>query len=51
MELGSNSEYLLNTNLEKYRQDFVILINEVLQITTRKYIIKRMYKRYGEYEK
>ncbi|MBK7442451.1 MAG: hypothetical protein IPI65_13110 [Bacteroidetes bacterium] len=51
MELGSNSEYLLNTNLEKYRRDFVILINEALQITTHEYIINRFYKRYGEYEK
>lgn len=51
MELGSNSEYLLKTNLEKYRQDFVTLINELLQITTHEYIINRFYKRYGEYEK
>lgn len=51
MELGSNSEYLLNTNLENYRRDFVILINELLQITTHEYIINRLYKRYSEYEK
>jgi len=51
MELGSNSEYLLNTNLEKYRQDFVILINEVIQITKQDFIINRLYDRYSEYEK
>jgi len=51
MELGSNSEYLLKTNLEKYRQDFVTLINELLQISTHEYIINQLYKRYGEYEK
>ncbi len=51
MELGSNSEYLLNTNLEKYRRDFVLLINEVIQINKQDFIINQLYDRYSEYEK
>lgn len=49
MELGSNSEYLLNPDLEKYRQDFIKLVNKKLNLKNQHYYIDQIHERYGDY--
>lgn len=51
MELGSNSEYILNPNLEEYRSEFLDILNEILQLNERDYLIQNNYNRFKNYLK